>query len=138
MFHCQNLVHEDNDTLVAFNVTNLAKWGYTNDTLFIDPMQPEFRPKPYNAADYTEDAIMKKIAWFYSTNAYNHGNVAGVYSAIENGGEQARSTSASATKSNNTSSMSTMKGWISTMATSAPVRSGTAAVQHSQHSTKSW
>ncbi|KAF1962331.1 bilirubin oxidase [Byssothecium circinans] len=80
MFHCHNLVHQDNDMLVAFNVTNLEKWGYTNDTLFINPMEEQFRPKPYNAADYTENAIMKKIAWFYSTNAYNKGNVA-VYSA---------------------------------------------------------
>lgn len=69
--------------LVAFNVTQLEKWGYTNDTVFIDPMEPEFRPKPYNAADYTDEAIRKKIAWFYSTDAYNHGDVAGVYSAID-------------------------------------------------------
>ncbi|KAF2710227.1 bilirubin oxidase [Pleomassaria siparia CBS 279.74] len=74
MFHCHNLVHEDHEMLVAFNVTQLAGWGYTNDTIFIDPMQPEFRPKDINPADYVVDAIMKKLAWFYSTNAYNMGN----------------------------------------------------------------
>jgi bilirubin oxidase len=74
MFHCHNLVHEDHDMLIAFNVTQLEKWGYTNDTRFIDPMEPEFRPKDYDSADYTTDAILKKLAWFYSTDAYNQGN----------------------------------------------------------------
>ncbi|KAH7132250.1 Cupredoxin [Dendryphion nanum] len=83
MFHCHNLVHEDHDMMAAFNVTQLAKWGYDNSTLFIDPMQPEFRPKAINAADFTEDAIRQKLAWFYSTNAYNGGNVAEVYSALD-------------------------------------------------------
>jgi len=68
--------------LVGFNVTQLAKWGYTNDTVFIDPMQPEFRPKTSNDADNTDEAIRSKIAWFYSTNAYNRGDVEGVESAI--------------------------------------------------------
>jgi hypothetical protein len=68
--------------LAAFNVTQLEKWGYTNDTAFIDPMQPEFRPKPANDADNTDEAIRSKIAWFWSTNAYNHGDIAGVESAI--------------------------------------------------------
>ncbi|KAJ4305895.1 hypothetical protein N0V90_001428 [Kalmusia sp. IMI 367209] len=90
MFHCHNMVHEDNDMLVAFNVSNLAKWGYTNDTEFIDPMQPEFRPKDYNSDDFTEGAIKKKIRWLYSTDPYNHGNIQGVYSALDAGlkGEQ--------------------------------------------------
>jgi bilirubin oxidase len=69
--------------LVAFNVTQLAKWGYTNDTLFIDPMQPEFRAKAVSAADNSEEAIRSKVAWFFDTNAYNHGDVKGVESAID-------------------------------------------------------
>jgi bilirubin oxidase len=68
-----NLIHEDHDMLVAFNVTKLAQWGYPADTQFIDPMQPEFRPKPYSDADFTDNAIREKIAWFYSTNAYKQG-----------------------------------------------------------------
>ncbi|KAF2269945.1 Cupredoxin [Lojkania enalia] len=83
MFHCHNLVHEDHDMLVAFNVTQLPNWGYDNSTIFIDPLTPEFRPKDINSEDYTKDAIMSKLAWFYSTNAYNGGNVAGVYSALD-------------------------------------------------------
>ncbi|KAF2822088.1 Cupredoxin [Ophiobolus disseminans] len=71
MFHCHNMVHEDHDMLVAFNVTNLAKWGYDNSTLFIDPMEPQFRPKNINADDFTEEAIHKKLDWFWSLNAYN-------------------------------------------------------------------
>ncbi|KAF2740193.1 Cupredoxin [Polyplosphaeria fusca] len=104
MFHCHNLVHEDNDMLVAFNVSQLAEWGYSEDTQFIDPMTPEFRPKDVNPDDYTTAAIMAKLAWFYSTNAYNRGNVEGVYSELEaysagNYGQES-STSSSQTFSN--------------------------------------
>ena len=74
MFHCHNLVHEDHDMMAVFNVTNLAKWGYDASTLFIDPMQPEFRPRDIDSADYTEEAIVEKLEWFYSTDAYNHGH----------------------------------------------------------------
>lgn len=69
--------------MVAFNISNLEKWGYDNSTLFIDPMQPEFRPKDINDDHYTEDAIMDKIKWFYGTNPYNHGDVQGVYDALD-------------------------------------------------------
>lgn len=65
--------------LVAFNVTSLESWGYGNSTNFIDPMQPEFRPKPINANDFTQEAIIKKLEWFYSTNAYDHGNASAAY-----------------------------------------------------------
>ncbi|KAL1593135.1 hypothetical protein SLS60_010742 [Paraconiothyrium brasiliense] len=83
MFHCHNFVHEDNDMLVAFSVPNLEKWGYTNSTLFLDPNEPEFQGKNVNSDDFTEDAINKKIAWLYSTNPYNKGNINGVYSALD-------------------------------------------------------
>lgn len=69
--------------LVAFSVPNLEKWGYTNSTLFIDPNQPEFQGKPFNSDDFTEEAINDRIAWLYSTNPYNRGNIAGVYSALD-------------------------------------------------------
>lgn len=57
--------------LVAFNVTNLAKWGYDESTLFIDPMESAFRPKNIDPADFTDDAIRRKLEWFWSLNAYN-------------------------------------------------------------------
>ncbi|KAH9866213.1 hypothetical protein J1614_008779 [Plenodomus biglobosus] len=57
--------------LVAFNVTQLEKWGYDSETLFIDPMEPAFRPKNAVAEDYTDEAVKKKLEWFWSTNAYN-------------------------------------------------------------------
>lgn len=57
--------------MAAFNVTQLEKWGYDNTTLFIDPMEPRFRPKNINPADYTEEAVLEKLDWFYHTNAYN-------------------------------------------------------------------
>ena len=71
MFHCHNLVHEDHDMLVAFNVTQLEQWGYTNDTRFIDPENPEFAARDQKPEDYTTEAILKKVAWFWSTDAYH-------------------------------------------------------------------
>ncbi|OCK82578.1 Cupredoxin [Lepidopterella palustris CBS 459.81] len=83
MFHCHNLIHEDHDMLVAMNVTALAKWGYPPSTHFIDPMEPEFRPRPIIAVDFTEDAIQKKLAWLYSTDAYDHGQEDAVVSSLD-------------------------------------------------------
>jgi bilirubin oxidase len=57
--------------LVAFNVTNLEKWGYDNTTVFIDPLEPAFRPKTITAEGFTDDAIRSKLDWFWSLNAYN-------------------------------------------------------------------
>jgi hypothetical protein len=56
--------------MVAFNVTNLEKWGYDNSTMFIDPMEPKFRPSEIDTAQYTEEAIITKLDWFYSLNVY--------------------------------------------------------------------
>lgn len=69
--------------LVAFSVPNLEKWGYTNDTLFIDPLQSEFQARPFNSDDFTEEAINNKIAWLYSTDPYNHDKVHDVYAALD-------------------------------------------------------
>jgi bilirubin oxidase len=65
------LILKTHSMLVAFNVTQLEKWGYNSSTIFIDPMEPEFRPKGINEEDYTEEAIRNKLDWFYSLNAYN-------------------------------------------------------------------
>lgn len=57
--------------LVAFNVTQLEKWGYDNSTLFIDPLEPVFRPKVISEEDFTEISVCKKLDWFWSLDAYN-------------------------------------------------------------------
>lgn len=72
--------------MVAFNITNLADWGYNETTAFIDPLEPEFRPKDVDEAQYTEEAIMNKIQWFYGWDPYNHGDVQAVYDALDNEG----------------------------------------------------
>jgi len=62
--------------LVAFNVTNLEKWGYNESTLFIDPMEPAFRPKNISPEDFTDDAIQTKLDWFWGLDAYNRTSTA--------------------------------------------------------------
>lgn len=52
MFHCHNLIHEDQDMMAAFNVTNLPNLGYNETTDFGDPMDPRWRARPYSRADF--------------------------------------------------------------------------------------
>lgn len=65
-----------NSMLVAFNVTNLEKWGYNESTLFIDPMEPTFRPKNIVPEDFTDAAIQAKLDWFWGLDAYNRSSTA--------------------------------------------------------------
>ncbi|KAF2750399.1 Cupredoxin [Sporormia fimetaria CBS 119925] len=53
MFHCHNLIHEDNDMMAAFNVTALQNFGYNELTDFDDPMDPRWRARPFTSAEFT-------------------------------------------------------------------------------------
>lgn len=68
MFHCHNLIHEDNDMMAAFNVTQLQNFGYNETTDFGDPMDARWRARPYSKADFiarsgifTDDAVVNKV-----------------------------------------------------------------------------
>ena len=68
MFHCHNLIHEDQDMMAAFNVTALQNFGYNETTDFTDPMDARWRARPYNRADFkartgifTDEAITEAI-----------------------------------------------------------------------------
>jgi bilirubin oxidase len=82
MFHCHNLIHEDHDMMAAFNVTALKDLGYDEKTHFIDPMEPQYRAKPFNDADFvnrngdfSSDAIEAKVKFFQGLEAYKNVNV---------------------------------------------------------------
>lgn len=81
MFHCHNLIHEDHEMMAAFNVTQLADFGYPETTKFIDPMEPRWRAKPITPADFTDQAVQGRLAQFAALNAYS--DVANVESALE-------------------------------------------------------
>jgi hypothetical protein len=70
MFHCHNLIHEDHAMMAAFNVTFLTDLGY-NETHYIDPMEPRWRPKPQNPADFTDQAVFDRVQFLTSFQAYN-------------------------------------------------------------------
>nr|AMJ52085.1 lijF [Ascomycota sp. F53] len=77
MFHCHNLIHEDHEMLDAINVTQVQIPGLKETNLFIDPMDPKYRPKSFPPAqlasrsgDFSKQAIQKKVEWFASLNAY--------------------------------------------------------------------
>ncbi|RYP57141.1 hypothetical protein DL769_009661 [Monosporascus sp. CRB-8-3] len=52
MFHCHNLIHEDHDMTAAFNVTTLDNFGYNEITDYSDPLDPRWRARSYNRADF--------------------------------------------------------------------------------------
>ncbi|KAF2013474.1 hypothetical protein BU24DRAFT_351291 [Aaosphaeria arxii CBS 175.79] len=70
MFHCHNLVHEDHDMMVAFNISSLGDWGYSEKTSFIDPMDKAYRSKDVNDADFQESAIQDRLNDYYLLDAY--------------------------------------------------------------------
>jgi bilirubin oxidase len=53
MFHCHNLIHEDQDMMAAFNVSMLDNFGYTETTDFFDPMDARWRAVAFDAAEFS-------------------------------------------------------------------------------------
>jgi len=51
MFHCHNLVHEDDDMMAAFNVTALEGFKYKSEEGFMDPMEGRWRARGYERGD---------------------------------------------------------------------------------------
>jgi bilirubin oxidase len=68
MFHCHNLIHEDQDMMAAFNVTALENFGYNETTDFSDPMDTRWRARAYARAEFlgrsgifSQQAITKAV-----------------------------------------------------------------------------
>ncbi|KAF2683393.1 Cupredoxin [Lentithecium fluviatile CBS 122367] len=68
MFHCHNLIHEDQDMMAAFNVTQLQDWGYEEVTDFGNPDDPRWSAKPFVQSDFenrsgpfTQQAITGRV-----------------------------------------------------------------------------
>lgn len=72
MFHCHNLVHEDNEMLGAMNITRLAELGYdVESTQGIDqPDGGDFAPVDFSENAYGEDAKHSAVRALGSLNAY--------------------------------------------------------------------
>lgn len=88
MFHCHNLIHEDNDMMAAFNVTALTNWGYNETTTYLDPMEARWRAKPFGAGDFqartglfTDEAIAAAVNELAVEDPYSH--VANVNDALD-------------------------------------------------------
>lgn len=77
MFHCHNLIHEDNDMMAVFNVTAMEEKGYTQED-FEDPMNPKWRAVSYGRSDFTartgsfsEESITSRIMEMAAEEPYN-------------------------------------------------------------------
>ncbi|EME88401.1 uncharacterized protein MYCFIDRAFT_48579 [Pseudocercospora fijiensis CIRAD86] len=72
MFHCHNLVHEDNVMMAAFNATTLSDLGYEfNSTQgFGDPSDTRFAAKAYDASSFEDAALHSAVSSLAALNAY--------------------------------------------------------------------
>ena len=72
MFHCHNLIHEDNAMMAVMNVTLLQQLGYDfNSTLgFVNPDDPRFIAQAYSDDDFTPDAVSSAVVSLAGLNAY--------------------------------------------------------------------
>lgn len=116
MFHCHNLIHEDHDMMVAFNVTKLLDLGYNEKTSFLNPMEPVYRANNFAPADFTartnnftDSAISDKVRWFQSLEAYVNVNQAEKALADYWATKTTLVTSVVSTKSSSTSRSSTLR-----------------------------
>ncbi|EJT77352.1 hypothetical protein GGTG_07264 [Gaeumannomyces tritici R3-111a-1] len=79
MFHCHNLIHEDQDMMAAFNVTALPNFGYNETTHFIDPMENRWRAKAFTTTDlgsrtgpFGDAEIEQQVMFLAGTNPYSN------------------------------------------------------------------
>jgi len=70
MFHCHNLVHEDNDMMGTFDVNNTVANEAVNGDRFSNPRSPEFSAQDMTEVSATDNAIMDRLSFFTSLNAY--------------------------------------------------------------------
>nr|AAY23005.1 phenol oxidase A [Stachybotrys chartarum] len=77
MWHCHNLIHEDNDMMAVFNVTAMEEKGYLQED-FEDPMNPKWRAVPYNrndfharAGNFSAESITARVQELAEQEPYN-------------------------------------------------------------------
>ncbi|KAK0704633.1 hypothetical protein B0H67DRAFT_637171 [Lasiosphaeris hirsuta] len=78
----------DDDMMAAFNVTALPGWGYPEGSGFADPMNPEWKARPYQMADlrarggpFADGTVEERIRSMVARGAYV--NVTEVKEALE-------------------------------------------------------
>lgn len=80
MFHCHNLVHEDDEMMAAFNITALDSFNYTEKTRFIDPVDTRWAPKTYTGTNLTE-VLDVTLPAFKALEAYD--DIDGLMAALD-------------------------------------------------------
>ena len=72
MFHCHNLIHEDNGMMVNLNVTLLEGLGYDSEAGIdlADPLDPRYAPKDYSDQAFSPAAVSSAVAALASLNPY--------------------------------------------------------------------
>lgn len=78
MFHCHNLIHEDNAMMAVFNVTQTEGLGYNLTSDLGDPDDARFTARPIASDSYDDDQISSTISYLAALGAYNSGSSASV------------------------------------------------------------
>lgn len=68
VFHCHNLIHEDN-MMLDFNVTALPGFGYKEKSRFLDPMDTRFRAQTYHGTNL-KTVVQQTLPGFAALEAY--------------------------------------------------------------------
>jgi len=73
MFHCHNLIHEDNAMIDVFNVTKLEALGYSfNSTqVYANPTDAKFAALAYKDQDFSMDAEISAVSSLAALSAYS-------------------------------------------------------------------
>jgi len=71
MFHCHNLIHEDNMMMAVFNITQLENQGYNVTTDYTDPMDPRFAPQWPQDNTWDDDQISSSISYYAGLHCYD-------------------------------------------------------------------
>lgn len=71
MFHCHNLIHEDNAMMAVFNVTQLDNLGYNVTEDFADPQDARFTARPVASDSYDDAVISSTLSYLAALKAYD-------------------------------------------------------------------
>lgn len=71
MFHCHNLIHEDNEMMAVFNITQLDTLGYNSTEDFADPSDSRFSARELQSDSYDTDQILSTLSYLSALSAYD-------------------------------------------------------------------
>ena len=92
MFHCHNLIHEDNGMMATYNITALDSLGYNATSDLADPRDSRFAPQWVQANSYDDDQISSTLSFLGGLHAYDASSSSTASAAASTGATDATTT----------------------------------------------